>query len=283
MQRKRIKFWIIFGCIFISIPILCIVLNFSMKLKTVDVEFRARPAENSMLSDDITTSIKQYFSLNKNIVFLNTDPIIEEIEQTYPFVKINQTIKSFPNILRVYISERIPKYRVIDSKNNDQYLILDEDFKVIATSPSSELFTDGTYGDINYGKITTEINKDNLSISTTVGKFITNKLEIKNNLNRILSGVYGATKDYSVARLIKIKESKDGISFNINMKNISEPDQIGCNIVIDGTDDLIMKTFAGVSTFESEVRYTPEFNTLTTFIRISVVTGEYRGIKYTAS
>lgn len=281
MQKKRIKFWIIFGCIFVSIPLICIVLSMSMKLKTVNVEFRSKLSEHTMLTDDIQSNIKNYFTLGESVALLNTEPIENKIEKDYPFVKVNQIIKSFPNILRVYISERIPKYRVIDDLNHEQFLILDNDFKVIDIVLVSELNLDGTYGNTSYGKKTIEISKDNLKVSKTAGSFLYEYTDLKNQVNKISTGIYGVTEDYAVARLISINETENGINFNINMKNSSEPEELGCNILIDGYDDLILKTYAGVSTFESEVKLLSDLNNSNTVIKISIVNGEYRGIKYT--
>ena len=86
MQKKRIKFWIIFGCIFVSIPLICIVLSMSMKLKTVNVEFRSKLSEHTMLTDDIQSNIKNYFTLGESVALLNTEPIENKIAAKVLFV-----------------------------------------------------------------------------------------------------------------------------------------------------------------------------------------------------
>ena len=282
MQKKRKKFWIIFGSIFVTITMLCLVFSIAMRLKTIDVEFRMRLSEDqTVLDNSITEDIKKYFKLNKNIVFYSTDEAVDQIEKDYPFIKVNQVVKSFPNIMRVYISERIPKFRVIDSTNNNQFLILDADFKVIDTILVSELETNGTYGNTNYSKKTIEIIKDDFNISVQNGNFVTGHDSIKNSLNDIASGIYGKTEDYASVRLIKIKTENNELKYYINMKNISAQNQEGCNILVDGTTDLKQKAFIGVTTFEEEVKGDSSLNTPTVIIRIENYNGTYYGIKGT--
>ena len=70
MQKKRMKFWIIFGSIFAIITIFCLVFNIALKVKTVDVEFRMRLSEDqTVLDNSIIENVKQRFDTNKNIIF----------------------------------------------------------------------------------------------------------------------------------------------------------------------------------------------------------------------
>ena len=60
------KFWVVFGSIFATITLFCLVFSILMKLKSVDVEFRMRLSEEqTILDDNVTENIKKYFKLNK--------------------------------------------------------------------------------------------------------------------------------------------------------------------------------------------------------------------------
>ena len=279
MQRKRTKYWLIFGSIFLGILLCCFLVSVSLKVKVVDVEFRSRLSEEeTMLSDSVKSEIKSYFQKNKNIVLLNTDEISDKIEKAYPLVKINQVLKNFPSTLRVYISERTPKYRVLDNSNPNNFLILDNDFKIIDIIEVSRL-EENNYSNTSYFKTTMEISSECFSVTGNIGDFIKNNEEIQNYFNQVASGVYGKTEDYSAVRMISFAKVDGDYQFKLIMKNLAEENYFGCNILIDGTKNLKEKTYAGVYTFEEEVKGSSINNSLT-YIEIKIINNKFVGVKY---
>lgn len=229
---------------------LCTVFALVFRLKTVDIEFRSR-AINTNLSEDTPTRVLETgdFDIGKNIVFMNFDDNIQKIEKNNPFVKVEQVIRYFPNIVRVYISEREPKYRVKDSgQSSNSWYILDNDFKILDKVSEGELTTKSISGNSNYYDQTIEITKETLTLksSAIVGEFVTD--DIQNYLLSITSGIYGKTKDFTTIR--KIDYAKTTQTFSITMRNESLENAEGCKIVITGTDSLYEKALAGAVAFK---------------------------------
>lgn len=278
MQRKRLRFWIIFGAIFLVIISIFLILAFCFRLKTVDVEFQSRLSQSeTRLSQGVQETVKGYFPYKENVILMTFDDTITKIEKDIPFIKINQVIKSFPNIVRVYVSERIPKYRVKDSVSSD-WLILDEDFKVLDKITNSDLHTDDLYINASYFEKTVEISSQTLSVTANIGDFINNN-EIKELVNKISTGVYGRTEDYLSVNSISITKENEEYKINIVMRNVAIENGEGCNIVIEGIDNLETKVFVGISTFQAEIQADSTINTQATTIKIYYSNGEYKGIK----
>ena len=149
---KRKKLWIIFGSVIASVVVLCVIFALVFRLKTVDIEFRTRVAQaNTNLGEDVQTKVLESgeFEFGKNILFMNFDENIKKIEKSNPYVKVEQVIRSFPNIVRVYISERIPKYRIKDSSEAKWY-ILDTEFKILDKIDEASLKTEKVNGNSNF-------------------------------------------------------------------------------------------------------------------------------------
>ena len=133
MEKRRKKILVIFSVIGLSLILLSVIFALMFRLKTVDIEFRSRVV-NTNLPAEIQEKVFETgeFSVGKNIVFMNFDNNIAKIEKSNPFVKVEQIIRRFPNKVTIYISERVPKYRVKeDSKQTNNWYILDEDFKIL--------------------------------------------------------------------------------------------------------------------------------------------------------
>ena len=218
------------------------------RLKTVDVEFRAI-AEKTNLSDGTIDKVKKTaeFDFGKNILFMSFDDNIQRIEKNNPYVKVEQIVRHFPNIVRVYISERIPKYRVKDSDESVvHWYILDEDFKILDKVNAEELNTKLVCGNSNYFDQTIEITKDTLTFkSAIIGEFVDD--EIKQYLSAITAGIYGKTKDFTAIR--SIEYSKTTETFSLIMRNKALDEQKGCMIKITGVSKLYDKSLAGAVCF----------------------------------
>lgn len=245
---KRKKFWIVFGSCCLSVVLLCTIFAFVFRLKTVDIEIRSREEQTKTnLGEDIRQTVLDSgeFDFGKNIVFMNFEDNIEKIEKSNPYVKVEQVVRRFPNIVRVYISERVPRYRVKDASSENWY-ILDVDFKVLDKVSASELKSKVVCGNSNYFDRTIEITKETLTFeSAIIGEFVEDDIMIY--LTDITTGVYGKTKDITAVR--KIDYSGIDKTFTLTMRNAGNNDQLGCNIVISGTSKLYEKVLKGITTF----------------------------------
>ena len=246
---KRKKLWIVLGSIIASILAVCVVFALVFRLKTVDVEFRAK-AENTNLEEGVLEKVKDTgeFDFGGNILFMDFNKNIQKIEKSNPFIKVEQVVRYFPNIVRVYISERVPRYRVLsDEENTKKWYILDEDFKILDKVSEADLTMKKVCGDSSYFIQTTEITKETITLKETavIGEFVDS--EIKSFMYQITSGIYGKTKDTTAVR--SIDYSKVTNTFSLTMRNESYADQHGTNIVIEGSEDLYDKAIAAAVCF----------------------------------
>ena len=234
---------IIFGSVCLSIIVLCFIFVLVFRLKTVDIEFRSREEKTNLAAETPTRVLETgEFDFGKNILFMNFDDNIAKIEKSNPFVKVEQVIRHFPNTVRVYISERQPRYRVQDEIETNKWYILDSEFKVLDKVNEEELLTKKVCGESNYYSQTIEITKTTLTFKTAiVGEFA--RVDISAYLSDIVSGIYGKTKDHTQIRSIDYSEIAG--KFTLVMRNTGLENQEGCKIVLEGTDDLYQKSLAG--------------------------------------
>ena len=246
MQKRR-KFLIIFGSVCLSIIVLCFIFVLVFRLKTVDIEFRSRE-ENTNLAAETPTRVLETgeFDFGKNILFMSFEDNIAKIEKSNPFVKVEQVIRHFPNTVRVYISERQPRYRVKDETETNKWYILDNEFKVLDKVNDEELLSKKVSGESNYFIQTIEITNTTLTFKTAiVGEFVS--VDISAYLESIVSGIYGKTKDHTQIR--SIDYSSISGKFTLVMRNTGLENQEGCKIVLEGTEDLYQKALAGAVVF----------------------------------
>jgi hypothetical protein len=245
MQKSRKKFWIVFTSIIASLVLVGLVCGLVTRVKTVTVEFRARASAGyTMLEDGVLDKVAKAgeFDTKKSLLFMNFEENIAKIEKSNPYIKVEQVVRHFPNIVKVYVSERIPRYRVADKDDSNKWYILDVDFKVIDVVIGGE----AAVKEQNYGRsssfydATIKIESEDLAISTYVGDFVSNN-ELKTQLNAISSGMIVALGDIKLAKSVDTVGSK----FIITMKNSGINNDDGCQIELEGTDDLAMKAKAG--------------------------------------
>lgn len=247
MERRQKKILIILGSVGLALIVFCVIFALMFRLKTVDVEFRSRAVKTN-LPAEIQERVFETgeFDIGKNIVFMNFDDNIAKIEKSNPFVKVEQIIRRFPNKVTIYISERIPKYRVKeDSTEVNNWYILDEEFKILDKVSAEDLVNKKVSGNLTYFKQTTEIAKETLTFkSAIIGEFVTDADEIKHFMSKIAEGVYAKTKDTTVIR--SVNYSKINNQFEIVMRNQGLDNEEGCMLLISGETDLYEKVLAGV-------------------------------------
>lgn len=246
---KRKKFWIVFSIVFLSIAFVFAAIGVATRLKTVDVELRSRVTQSeTMLEPGIIDKVKESgdFKIGKNILFMNFKENIAKIEKENPYVKVEQVIRSFPNIVRVYISERIPKYRLQDKDNTSKWYILDEDFKILDAVTGDLKNT--TYGSSNYYDKTVEISPDSLTISSYIGEFVNDEVD-RVNLNSIFTGIFARTTNYFMVKSVAIVKNNNDFSYKLIMKNTAAENDEGCLIILLGSSKLSEKARMGVAAY----------------------------------
>ena len=267
MAVKRKKLWIILAVVCGVIFTLGLVFGLAFRLKKVDIEF-VRREDPSRLEYNVAEKIKEdgEFEFGKNILFMNFDESIAKIEKANPYVKVSQVIKAFPNIVRVYIVERVPQYRVQDEADAGKWYILDEDFKVLETvKEEDEKFEDFFDG-------TLEISSNNLTIGgednpVEVGDFLKFTNGYDSYFNEISDGLYAVVKSSVSAYGIEIEKDGDNLVFTLTMQN-SIDDGMGCQIKVYGAEKLYEKIVKGVTLFQSENEKDNSFNTNTNIVYV---------------
>ncbi len=280
MKKKRILITI--GIICASLVVLCSVFALVFRLKTVDVEFRTRvnQAETNLpagIQDKVMKDAN--FGIGKNLVFMNIDKNIENIEKYNPYVKVEQVIRYFPNTVRVYISERQPRFRVRDTIEPDRWYILDEEFKVLDKVTTGELTTKSVFsGKSTYYKKTIEINPNDLTVSSYIGEFI-DETVYRAYFNAIASGIYGKAKDYAIAKRFSIIQDTDGtLKFQILMRNANSRDtenDEGGIITLVGKENLMMKANRGVACYIDHIWDDTEHNPTESSVSVEEKNGIY--------
>lgn len=244
-MKKKYKLWVVLLSVVVGFFVVLTGTYFTTKLKTVSVEFRAR-LDESRLSVGVLDRVKDSaeFDYKKSVLFINTQKNIDKIEKSNPYVKVQQIIRKFPNKICVYISERIPKYRIVDSKDSSTWFILDEDFKVLQSMTNNDLLLE------NLDDKTIEIK--HISENINVGEFL-NKNTDRNNLNALMSGVFGRTKDYFAVRSIDFSSEEN--KFYLTMRTTVETDDGeinysgGCIIEIKNVGNLKEKALKGTCAY----------------------------------
>lgn len=238
---KKKKLWIILTSVVLSIVCIFGGLYFTTKLSNVSVELRSRLSETeSRLPANITDIVKDSaeFNYKDSVLIMNTKKNIDKIEKMNPYVKVNQVIRKFPNKLYVYISERIPKYRIEDSENAGNWLILDEDFKILQRIENEDMIAEGLDDKT--------VNLEFISSKLNPGSFLDLSTE-KTNLNEILTGVYGRTRDYFAVRSIDYLNEDN--TFYLTMRTSVEGEEgvitynAGCIIQIKAVGNIRTKSF----------------------------------------
>ena len=237
MQMKRKKFWITFSSIVVCIFLICLGTVLFTKLKTVNVEFRtAFGVETTNLEENVIENIKESgeFNYSKSLLFTNFDKNVEKIEKANPYIKVEQVLRKFPNKVHIYVSERVPKYRVQDKNEQTKWYILDVEFKVLETIVGSDAMESSGFKDDT-------VAIDFISFTAHNGDFIKLSTE-KQYMSQILAGVYGRTKDTTIINSVDYNENEK--TFYISMKANKDGDyENGCVMQIAGTDNIKDKVF----------------------------------------
>lgn len=278
MQKSRKKFWIVFTSVVASLVLVCVACGLMTRLKTVTVEIRRRAdAKYTMLQEGVLDKVKETgdFDYGKSVLFLNFEDNISNIEKSNPYVKVEQVIRHFPNIAKVYISERIPKFRIRDKQDTNKWYILDEDLKVLdVVTGGEDAVKQQNYGrSSSYYERTIKVMPETLTISAHIGTFVKNDT-VKDNLNMIASGIVSALGDISLVKSVEIKQNQ----FLLTMKNSGINDDNGCEILLVGSDNLKEKAKAGASAYAVATDADQNVDLSGKIITITKENGVFKGI-----
>lgn len=249
-QKKSIIIASVVLAVIVAVIVSCVLLT---RLRTVNVEFRERLAQNeTMIEEGALDKVKQSgdFKYGKNVLFMKFDKNIAKIEKENPYVKVEQITRYFPGKVVVYISERIPKYRIQNRQNANEWFILDKDFKVLDLVSTGNLNISKCGSETFYDK-TVEIDPDSLTLTSNIGDFVSDDTH-KQKLENIMSGVYAYASDYFGVKSIKIEKDTDFV-FTLTMKNPAVEGESGCKIKIVGSEDLVSTARYGIATYFSEL------------------------------
>ena len=205
---------------------------------------------------------------------MNFDEAVERIEKSNPYIKVEQVVRHFPNVARVYVSERIPMFRIMDENNEDKWYILDKDFKIVDVVTGD--LKQNNYGSSSYYDKTIEISPDSITLISYVGAFINDDVD-KNFLNSIARGIKSRADDLSKVKSVKIEKNVGDYRFTITMKNSGINNDDGCQIVIEGKSKLEDKVLAGVCCFCENTDNQNTFDLSSKKIIIEEVDGEFVG------
>ncbi|MBQ9715469.1 MAG: hypothetical protein IJV77_03555 [Clostridia bacterium] len=97
--------------------------------------------------DNVDTScFKSFFG--KNMLFLDTDAIVQKTEQANLGLKVVRVEKSFPNKVRVFVTVRVPVYYIVVDGQN--YICSHDGFVMQQGGETKNLvFVDGSYGQVS--------------------------------------------------------------------------------------------------------------------------------------
>ena len=107
---------------------LVILLLFTLfALKNVEVDFRTSTSNLTATSEEIVASGD--FAYGTSVIFHSKKGYMENIEKTYPYIKVINIETVFPNKFVIHVAEREEVYAI--AKNENEFYITDQEFKVL--------------------------------------------------------------------------------------------------------------------------------------------------------
>lgn len=178
MSTRAKKLTITFSIIG-ALVLLMIVFGVLFSLRTINVDYITTGShiENYTRDEVIRQSgIKK----GKSIIFTNYKAAQSRLEKALPFGKF-KVVRTFPNKVTIYVSEREKVFRVVDQEGN--WHIYDESLKCLDVVPEANLTIDqNDEVPILNGAEFEQVNE---------GEFVNNQA-LANKITKIIDGVYGA-------------------------------------------------------------------------------------------
>lgn len=216
MSKGRIIFLSVF---FIVVVAFIVVFSTVFNLKSVRVEYisNAPILQENYTEQDIINAGK--FPYGKNVLFLDVDEISTRIEQTIPYAKVQKIMRQFPNKMVVYVVERTPAFKVNVPGSVNEWVVLDDSFKVLRVALDSELLeTERNVPTLSFGEGLTDEQKLVVPADVVAGQTIAQSF-VHSFIQTITQSVYATTFTYNFITNIEIKrENTDHIAelvFNV--------------------------------------------------------------------
>lgn len=198
MRKKNIIVWsIVFGVIFA----LCIVSTVVFTLGKVEFQMTAQIKDinrsrlytqaNTQESVIDTLNTAAEFEIGGNLLIMNFDNQINNMERACPYVKIDRIVRSFPNKITVYYSEREAVALLPVSGVADSYYVVDDGLKVLDYAVYNAL--DGKYlSQEGYGEyVLPVVDFNEQSFTAEIGDIINNP-ELNDKLSTFVAGAFSA-------------------------------------------------------------------------------------------
>lgn len=127
-MKKKI---VTLSIVLVFVIALLITAIFLFRVKSVDI---ANASEFVIIDDSQLELINKKVSdyEGKNILFLKSSELKNDIEKVVPYARVENVAREFPNVIVVSISERVELFALPGTWNGrDGYYILDRDLKVL--------------------------------------------------------------------------------------------------------------------------------------------------------
>lgn len=126
MSRKK-KIIIISSSVIVGIIALIILLAFTLfSVKTIDVDFKSS-RENSLATNEEIVEASGIKN-GGSVLFQNKDAYAENLEKTYPYIKVINIETVFPSKLVIHVVERSQVYAF---EYGEKFLICDNELKIL--------------------------------------------------------------------------------------------------------------------------------------------------------
>lgn len=196
---KYKKLLVLMTCLlFVTVAIFCFASAF--KITDVELNFNVISGSSENVKETCSEYLEQY--KDKNLVFVKTNTVKQELGALSGYVEVVSVEKVFPNKLSVTIMERPEAFSL---KVGDDYYVLDNVFNVLAKKTDIK---NNVYG---YDNVLLELNPADYDANFQIGKRLKfHDNEINDYIN--LSSIYIYSMRENLTK-VSITAKKDGIKY----------------------------------------------------------------------
>ena len=232
---------------------------FLFRIAEIDLTVNSVVGSNENVNGVVSTCLEEY--KGKNLIFVNTNKLEDELENISGYVKVKSIDKAFPNKLQVTVEERVEIYAI---NYQDEYWVLDEDFKTLTKKAENVNNINGLPNvllDVNIS----DFNETSLKSSSILSFY---DEYIQNSFNEI--------KDLIVSRKENIKSIKVNVRSDGQLNRyfsftMTEGMEIQIDKVNISTKDKLLKLFDYYDSCENKGDAIKRYVTLKENGEISVV------------
>lgn len=159
MKYKRLLVFVT-SMIFITAFVICFFAIF--KTAEIHVDVNAVSGSQEQVADKVQALLKD--KEGKNLLFISTDQIKEEINAVSSYAKVTKVVKKYPNKLEVFVEERVEKFAIF---YENKYYALDGELHLLNEKTENVNNVDG---------------KPNLLLNFDVADIDVNSVKVGKNL-----------------------------------------------------------------------------------------------------